>query len=111
MRQGGLGGSRATASIAAWAPPLCGPSEFPAKLAEGCIWTCCAGFLFGWVRALMAVAMGVKPGQPLPPIILQQEHGEAYEQMQIPAEGVQRTEWICFEQLLWVSMGQGGHGA
>ncbi len=50
----------------------------------------------------MAGALGVKPGEELPPIILQQEHHDPYEQMGYSPEGVGPADWLCFEKLLFV---------
>lgn len=62
------------------------------------------GFVFEWVRALLAVALGVRRGQGLPPLIFQQEHDDPWEQAGVRLEGVGPTDWVCFERVLWIKV-------
>lgn len=65
-------------------------------------------FLLGWVRAVLAVALGMRPGQDLPPLVLQQESPDPWKQLLVPLEGVQPGEWVCFEKVLWIKVRAGG---
>ncbi|KAI8470588.1 MAG: hypothetical protein J3K34DRAFT_385246 [Monoraphidium minutum] len=53
-----------------------------------------------WVRAMLAVALGVGPARPLPPIYLQEPADISFAQMTKPLEGVPPTEWLVFERVL-----------
>lgn len=50
--------------------------------------------LMEWVRAVMASTLGVEAGGALPPIILQQETENVYEQVAQPLEGVPVDTWV-----------------
>jgi hypothetical protein len=50
--------------------------------------------LMEWVRAVMATTLAVKPNDPLPPILLQQETDSVYKQPYQPLEGIPANEWV-----------------
>eukprot|EP00878_Enallax_costatus_P029496 GHUV01031987.1.p1 GENE.GHUV01031987.1~~GHUV01031987.1.p1 ORF type:complete len:403 (+),score=78.28 GHUV01031987.1:1173-2381(+) len=56
--------------------------------------------LMEWVRAVVAVALGVRTHQDLPPILLQDETDNAWQQLTMPLEGVPKDEWVVFERAL-----------
>lgn len=67
--------------------------------------------LSDWVRGLMAVALGLRPGQPLPPLLFQREAANPLQQAQQLLEGVGPEEWLVFEQVSWGESGKkGGRG-
>ncbi|GBF94574.1 hypothetical protein Rsub_06689 [Raphidocelis subcapitata] len=55
-----------------------------------------------WVRAVVAVALGVGPSQQLPPVVLQEPTDNKYAQPAMPLEGVPRDEWVVFDRVLIV---------
>ncbi|WIA28051.1 hypothetical protein OEZ86_010636 [Tetradesmus obliquus] len=58
--------------------------------------------LMEWVRAVVAVALGVGVQQELPPILLQQESNVPWQQLGMPLEGVPADEWVVFERAVIV---------
>ncbi len=62
-----------------------------------------------WVRGLLAVALGLRPSQPLPPLLFQREVASPLQQAQQLLEGVAPHEWLVFEQVS--KQGSTGAGA
>lgn len=58
--------------------------------------------LMEWVRAVIAVTLGVAPRAPLPPIVMQQEQPDIMLQTVSPLEGYGPDEWVVFERALVV---------
>lgn len=58
--------------------------------------------LMEWVRSVMAATLGVPPGGPLPPIILQEETDNIFAQLMQPLEGVPSDTWVSFERAMVV---------
>eukprot|EP01026_Neomeris_dumetosa_P004514 TRINITY_DN1120_c0_g1_i7.p1 TRINITY_DN1120_c0_g1~~TRINITY_DN1120_c0_g1_i7.p1 ORF type:complete len:345 (-),score=39.36 TRINITY_DN1120_c0_g1_i7:207-1241(-) len=56
--------------------------------------------LMEWVRAVVAVALGVQKTSHLPPILLQEEQDGLWAQLRSPLQGLPSDEWICFERAL-----------
>lgn len=52
-----------------------------------------------WVRSLLAAALGVLPGQDLPPLIFQHQVSNPLQQPESLLEGVGPGEWLMFEQV------------
>ncbi|KAF8072370.1 ALDH10A8 [Scenedesmus sp. PABB004] len=58
--------------------------------------------LMEWVRAVMAVGLGVPRGGELPPILLQTAGDAVWQQLVMPLEGVAPDEWVVFDRALIV---------
>lgn len=58
--------------------------------------------LMEWVRSVLAVTLGVAANQDLPPIMLHEEVDSVWKQILAPLEGIDKTEWVCFERALVV---------
>jgi protein O-GlcNAc transferase len=66
--------------------------------------------LIEWVRAVLAAAINtniknnkdIGQSDKLPPIYLQKEVSSMWDQIGTPLEGVDDTEWICFQKVLVV---------
>eukprot|EP01025_Chloroclados_australasicus_P033323 TRINITY_DN3394_c0_g2_i1.p1 TRINITY_DN3394_c0_g2~~TRINITY_DN3394_c0_g2_i1.p1 ORF type:complete len:602 (-),score=77.39 TRINITY_DN3394_c0_g2_i1:347-2152(-) len=56
--------------------------------------------LMEWVRAVIAIALGVPSNSQLPPIILQHEKQSLWSQLRSPLQGLPVDEWVCFERAL-----------
>lgn len=52
-----------------------------------------------WARGLLAAALGVLPGQDLPPLVFQQQVANPLQQPESLLEGVGPDEWLMFEQV------------
>lgn len=55
-----------------------------------------------WVRGVIAIALGLPRGDPLPPLYLQEEISSMWKQMDGLLEGVENSNWVCFEKILIV---------
>ncbi|PRW57354.1 DUF563 domain [Chlorella sorokiniana] len=51
-----------------------------------------------WVRGVLAAALGVMPGQPLPPLVFEREVASPTDQTQQLLEGASPDEWLVFDQ-------------
>jgi len=67
--------------------------------------------LIEWVRAVLAAAINtntadnkkdISQTSKLPPIYLQEEVNSMWDQIGTPLEGIEDTEWICFQKVLVV---------
>jgi hypothetical protein len=58
--------------------------------------------LMQWVRAMLAVTLGLPPKTPLPPLLMQKEVDSVWKQITAPLEGFNDSDWICFENVLVV---------
>ncbi|KAK9828787.1 hypothetical protein WJX72_002076 [[Myrmecia] bisecta] len=58
--------------------------------------------LMEWVRAVIAVTLGVGTNQDLPPVMVQQETNSVWTQIPSPLEGYAAHEWVSFERALVV---------
>lgn len=50
------------------------------------------------VRGVLAAALGVMPGQPLPPLLFEREVATPTQQPQQLLEGAEPDEWLVFDQ-------------
>ena len=55
-----------------------------------------------WVRGIIAIALGLPRGTSLPPLLLQEEVGSMWKQADGLIEGVENSNWVCFEKVLIV---------
>eukprot|EP00798_Chlamydomonas_sp_ICE-L_P009430 gene9430-4060_t len=88
---------------------MLGPLYSTLKRAEGDFKRPCDQFLLlhlkrshvlEWVRAMIAVTLGVTAEQDLPPLYFQEETDNAYSQISQNLEGLDKGKWYIFERVM-----------